>query len=157
MADGRGLTVIGVVELQPVASVYRMLGIPAATPVTTPVAGFTVAKEVLLLLHVPPPVASVSVSDEPAHTLVPPMMDTGEGFTDMVVVVWQPVGKVYTMLARPGETPDISPVPRPAMATEVLLLVHDPPEGVELSVDGNAVHILVDPVIAVGNGLNCNC
>jgi hypothetical protein len=46
-----------------------MVELPAATPVTTPVEGFTVAAAVLLLLHVPPPVPFVlKVVDEPAHT-----------------------------------------------------------------------------------------
>lgn len=51
-----------------------MVTTPAATPVTVPVAAFTVALAVLLLLHVPPVVASASVMDEPGHTEVGPVI-----------------------------------------------------------------------------------
>lgn len=41
---------------------------PAATPVTVPVEEPMVATDVLLLIHVPPPVLLVSVEVAPAHT-----------------------------------------------------------------------------------------
>ena len=44
---------------QPVDTVYVISVVPAATAVTSPVAAFTVATEVLLLLHVPPVVPFV--------------------------------------------------------------------------------------------------
>jgi hypothetical protein len=55
-----------------------MFTAPAATPVTTPVAAFTVALAVLLLLHVPPGVASAKVMEEPGHTEVGPVMEATE-------------------------------------------------------------------------------
>lgn len=51
-----------------------MVTAPAATPVTTPVAELTVALAVLLLLHVPPAVASVSVVLIPVHNVEAPEM-----------------------------------------------------------------------------------
>jgi hypothetical protein len=48
-----------------------MITEPAATPVTTP-EELIVAKAVLLLAHVPPPVVSVSVAVFPTHTAVLP-------------------------------------------------------------------------------------
>ncbi len=49
-----------------------MVTVPAATPVTLPVVEFAVAIAVLLLLQVPPGVASVSVIDAPLHKLEGP-------------------------------------------------------------------------------------
>ena len=58
-----------------------MVTVPALTPVTMPVEAPTVAVPVAVLLHVPPPVASVSVILDPAHTLVGPEIATGKEFT----------------------------------------------------------------------------
>ena len=71
-----------VVLLQPgaVELVKVKVGLPAATPVTTP-ALVTVAKPVLLLTHVPP-VVGESVVVLPIHTEVVPVMPTvGKAFT----------------------------------------------------------------------------
>jgi len=56
--------------------------IPAETPVTTPEA-LTAAIAMLLLLHIPPGAASLSVIEEPSHTELPPVIvpETGIGFT----------------------------------------------------------------------------
>ena len=51
-----------------------MVAKPAVTPVTIPVVEPTVATAVLLLLQVPPVVASVSVLEEPAQTVSIPLM-----------------------------------------------------------------------------------
>ena len=58
-----------------------MVTTPEATPVTTPVAELTVATEVLELDHVPPEVASVSVIEEPGHTVLLPAIAAGPGVT----------------------------------------------------------------------------
>ena len=50
-------------------------------PVKTPVAGFIVPTVVLLLLHVPPGVASVNVSDVPRHGVRLPLIIPGIGLT----------------------------------------------------------------------------
>lgn len=54
---------------------------PAATPFTVPVNDPTVAIVVLLLLHVPPGVASLSVMLPPVPTVVVPVTGPGTGFT----------------------------------------------------------------------------
>ena len=48
--------------------------VPAVTPVTMPVPDPIVAMAVLLLLHVPPPEASLSVVVNPTHAFRVPVM-----------------------------------------------------------------------------------
>ena len=62
--------------------------VPGETPVTTP-AELIVAMEGFPLLHVPPEVASVKTVDDPAATVVVPVMAVGTGFTvnDMVAIL----------------------------------------------------------------------
>jgi hypothetical protein len=88
------LTVIGVVIEQPVlVSVYLMFATPAATPLTTPVAGTTFATDASLVLHVPTP-PSVRVVEEPTHTLDEPVIAPGSAFTVNGVEIEHPVGNV---------------------------------------------------------------
>jgi len=54
---------------------------PCAMPVTPPVKEPTVPMAVLLLLHVPPVLASLSVVVEATHTFVLPVIATGNGLT----------------------------------------------------------------------------
>ena len=68
-----------------------MIAVPPDIPVTTPVAEPAVAL-VLPLLHVPPTVASIKVTVDPAHIADTPVIAEGTGFTVMVVEVVQPVG-----------------------------------------------------------------
>jgi hypothetical protein len=71
---------------------------PVATPVTTPVAAITVALAMLLLLQVPPLVASVSVIGEPlTDTLDGPPIEAGadgSATTLISMVARQPVARV---------------------------------------------------------------
>ena len=62
-------------------------------PLTTPVEPM-VASEVLLLLHVPPAVALLSVTDAPVHNPAVPFIAVGIAFTVAVVVTEQPVDSV---------------------------------------------------------------
>jgi hypothetical protein len=63
------------VEKHPDPSVYVMVTLPAVgPPVTTPEEEPMLATGGLLLLHVPPGVGSDKVTDEPAHTVVGPIM-----------------------------------------------------------------------------------
>ena len=64
--------------------------IPVRIPVVAPI----VPTAVLLLLQVPPVLASLRVVVLPAHIGVVPIMAPGVGFTVIVVVVLQPPGKV---------------------------------------------------------------
>ncbi len=62
----------------PVVTVYVIVAVPAPVPVTTPDVP-TVATGVLLLLHVPPDVASESVMADPVQTFPGPDMAAMEG------------------------------------------------------------------------------
>jgi hypothetical protein len=70
---GVGFTVIVVVTVLPETE-YDITLKPAATPVTTPVPVPTVAAAVLLLIQVPPAVASLSLIVDPAQTADGPVM-----------------------------------------------------------------------------------
>lgn len=54
-----------------------MVKAPDAMPVTMPVPEPTVAKEVLLLVQLPPDVPSLNVRVRPTHTFVDPDMEAG--------------------------------------------------------------------------------
>ncbi len=54
---------------------------PVVTPDTTPPVDVTVATAVLLLLHVPPEVASLNVTVDPTHTFALPVIAAGNGLT----------------------------------------------------------------------------
>jgi len=90
IAKGVGLTVISYVATQPLGSVYVIVGVPAATPVTVPVVEPTVARPVLLLVHSPPPVASVNVILLPMQTLVGPPIPAGVELNVTTCVAEQP-------------------------------------------------------------------
>jgi hypothetical protein len=62
-----------VVLRHPDASLYVIIVLPTLTPVTIPVTDPTVAIAVLPLLHVPPAVASDSVTDAPDGNVVLPV------------------------------------------------------------------------------------
>ena len=65
-----------------------MFVLPAATPNTWPVAAFTVAAAVLLLLHVPPDVAeaSVKVTLAPGQTALAPEIEPAVTAVEIVTV-----------------------------------------------------------------------
>ncbi len=58
-----------------------MVVVPAVIPVVRPVVATIVATEVLLLTHVPPAVASISVIDALTHTLPGTVIADGDGLT----------------------------------------------------------------------------
>jgi hypothetical protein len=62
-----------------------MAAMPGATPVTTPVNEPTVATPVLLLDHVPPPVALLSVAEVPVQIEVGPVITAGAAMTVIVL------------------------------------------------------------------------
>ena len=63
-------------------------------PFTEPLPGSTVATAVLLLLHVPPVIASVSGDEEPEQMPNVPLIGPGRGFTVTIAVILQPAGVV---------------------------------------------------------------
>ena len=71
-----------------------IIEVPIATPETTPEADPTVATPVLLLLHVPPVTASVSVVVEPVQSVTVPRMAVGVGFTVTTKVAEQLVPEI---------------------------------------------------------------
>ena len=106
---------------------------PADTAVTTPLL-FIVATPVLLLLQVPPPVASARVVVAPTQrvTGVPGVIAAGLLFTVTVASASQlPI--VYVIVAVPNVIPVTSPLPS-TVATPILLLLHVPPLTLLLSV-----------------------
>ena len=64
-----------------------MVVVPAEIPEANPVVAPIVATTVLELLHVPPPVASVSVPVVPVHKFVGPAIGSGAAFTVTLIVV----------------------------------------------------------------------
>jgi hypothetical protein len=145
------LTVSIAVEKQPVVvSLYVIVEVPAVMPKAIPEELPIVATDVVLLLHVPPPVVLVSVVADPTHTLKDPLIGFGAGFTVTVVVAKQPPGAMYDMMAVPPDIPVMTPVVRPADATSALLLNQEPPASVLANVVVAPSHNVVVPVIAVG-------
>lgn len=63
---------------------------PVATPVTTPVVAFTVAIEILLLLHVPPETALPRVLVPLTGMDVMPVIVEGAGVTETALTAVQP-------------------------------------------------------------------
>ena len=67
---------------------------PTATPVMVPFSEPIVAAAVLLLLHTPPPMASLSVVVSFVQTEGAPIIPVGERLIVIVVVALQPAGDV---------------------------------------------------------------
>jgi hypothetical protein len=104
-----------------------MVLVPADTPYTTPEVP-TVATAVLLLLHDPPEVTSLSVVVIEADSVVMPViaLTDGAAFTVTVSAAMQPAPVVNVIIEVPADTPVTMPVV-PTVATDVLLLLHVPP------------------------------
>ena len=83
-ASGGALIYIVVIAGHPPA-MYEIAAVPVATPVTTP-PDEMVATDVFPLLHVPLPVASLSVAVKPGHITVVPVIAAGAVITVMVIV-----------------------------------------------------------------------
>ena len=144
-------TVIELVTIE-VPTAYVMVHVPAATPVTTPVEPI-VAIEVLLLLHVPPVVASVNAVVEPTHPLVAPDIAATE-VPDTVTtkVEKHPVGSVYVTTHVPNPTPVTTPLVDPIVRIEQAA-VHVPPVDGSVSVMNPPTVTVVGPAMADGIGL----
>jgi len=85
---GVGFTVT-IVSTMHLPTEYTIIDVPAATPYTFPDTS-TVAIPVLLLLHVPPPTASLKPVVPPMHNPGIPPIGIGSTFTVTTVVVEQP-------------------------------------------------------------------
>jgi hypothetical protein len=93
IAEGFELTVTVAYVLQLPPSVYVILDVPAATPVTTP-AEFILAFVGALLLQVPPVDADDNEVVKPTQTLSVPVIEDGTAFTLTMAEVAQPVASV---------------------------------------------------------------
>jgi len=130
-------------------------GLPPATPVTIPELEPTVASAVLLLVHVPPVVASLNVVVANGQRTIVPVIAAGSGLTVSVVVVKHPVGAVYVIITVvPPVTPVTIPDDEPTVALAVLLLVHVPPAGVDVSVILAPGQAIDGPAIGVGGAFS---
>jgi hypothetical protein len=152
-AFGRGLTVTTAVAADvhplPLVTVYDIVDVPAATPLTEPPVA-TVAAEVFVLLHTPLPAASLSEVVEPAQTDCVPVMAPalGKELTVATVVVIQPVdATLYVIVEVPAATPPN--VPPLTVAMPVLLLTQVSPP-VPLNVVAEPAHTVAAPPIADG-------
>ena len=117
-----------------------MVTMPVDTPVAMPVVLPTVAIAVLLLLHVPPDTASVSVVEMPVHVVAGPVIAAGALLMVTSVVAIQFVlAAVYVMVDVPVPTPLTTPVDV-IVATDVLLLDHDRPGLGSVSVNDVPIH-----------------
>jgi len=91
---GSGFTVIVVVVMQAVGSVYVTTDTPALLPVTIPVVAPTDSIDPVAP-QVPPDVADERVILPPTHMAVlPPIMGVGSGFTVITVDCEQPIGPI---------------------------------------------------------------
>jgi hypothetical protein len=89
-AAGDGLTLSASVVAQPVGSVYVIVAVPVTIPAIIPLLLPAVAIVVLLLLHVPPVVASVSEAVLPVQITAVPIITDGNVSTAIVVHVAHP-------------------------------------------------------------------
>ena len=120
--------------------------LPSVVAVTHPVE-LMVPTAVLLLLQVPPFVASVRQLVLLMHMLVLPVIATGLGLTVMVVSATQPNGEVAMILAVPPVTPVTTPVVGSTVATLVLPLLQVTPAVASVSKMVLPTHTFVGPEI----------
>jgi hypothetical protein len=124
--------------------------VPVVTPVTIPVNDPIVATDVVLLAHVPPIEASVSVIVAPTHTAPGPLIGTGSGLTVTITVLTQPVLSVYVTGAVPVDIPNTIPDVEPIEAAPLPVL-HIPPPVASLNATNEPAHTIGVPDMAAGN------
>ena len=126
---------------------------PPLIPVTIPVA-LTDPTPGLTLLHVPPPVASVSAVVAPTHTVPVPVTGAGAAgspFTDTIFVTVLPP-RVYDIVATPAAVPvTVADVPMPATVANPLPPDQVPPAVASVSVTPDPTHTVDGPDIPVNS------
>ena len=101
---------------------------PVVTPVTSPEDEPTVATDGVLLVQVPPNVASVSVVVAVPQIINVPAIGAGNGLIVIVCVAEQPTpAVVYVIRLVPGLTPVNRPELMPMVAIDGVPLVQVPP------------------------------
>jgi hypothetical protein len=93
IAGGVAVTEKMSVFWQPAETLYVMRAVPGANPITAPLPEAIVATVALLLIHVPPVVASDNVIVEPVHIAFWP---------DIVKLTSQPLEGLPSQLNQPG-------------------------------------------------------
>jgi hypothetical protein len=124
--------------------------VPAETPYTIPVVGFTVAIVVGAIDHVPPAGVLPNAVVFPTQTSRVPVIGVGAVVTVTIVVAIQPEVTMYVMVQVPGLTPVRTPPP------DVMEAVphganHVPPVVVDDNVMSEPAHTAPGPVIAAGD------
>jgi hypothetical protein len=129
-----------------------MVAAGAEIPVTTPPA-LTVARAVLLELHMPPVAASLSVIVPPTATADEPVIAATDGTASTVttLVAVQPVVAAKVMVAVPADMPATTPEINPTVATDGVLLVHDVPLPLLVNITVLPTHRPALPAIAAGS------
>ena len=94
MGKGEAFMVTAMLLVHPARAEYVIVSAPGVTPVIVPAPGKTVAIPVLLLLHVPPVVASIKIVVAPVQAVVAPVITAGNELTVTIDVVWHPVGNL---------------------------------------------------------------
>jgi hypothetical protein len=155
-ADGNGFTVKLIVAAVPHPVEYVNVTVPAVTPLTPPFPEPIVAVPASLDVHVPPVVASDSVTVPPIHTFVAPVIAVGAVCTVIVcvaIVLPQALVTVYFIVSTPEATPVTDPE-TDIVATEVAELLQTPPDAVLVNDTAESEQIVIGPdnVPAFGSG-----
>jgi hypothetical protein len=119
--------------------------VPPLSPETMP-ALLTVPTTGVLLVHVPPGVASDNVIVAPAHMLPAPVMAAVKAVTVTTIVAGVQPETVYDIVVVPALMPVTVPV-EPTVATDVVPLVHVPPGVTSDKVVPVPAHKLPAPVM----------
>ena len=133
-----------------------MMSEPVVNPLTRPVP-LTTLMPLLVVLHVPPAVASLTVAVPPVHIESAPLMAVGVGSTSMLstataVAVPQVLLSEYFTVSTPVTL--VVTTPPLIEAMEELLRLHAPlpPDAVSVKVTLPPVHTAVRPDIEPGLG-----
>jgi len=148
ISGGVLLTVSVVVTKQPEGNVYVMVVTPVCEPVSIPDVATILAMELLLLLQVPPVVASLNKVASPTHTSETPVIIPGKALTVTTTVAVQ-LPNEYPIVAVPGDTPNTFP-DMSTVATLVLLLLQLPPPMASVKKVVAPLHKATVPVIGSG-------
>ena len=146
---GNGLMVTLNVAGAPQAVEAVMVTVPAEIPVTIPVE-LTVATPAVPPDHTAPRALSESVSVDPAHTALSPVMALAEVLTVTAKEAAVPQPEENTMVSTPDETPDTKPEVASTVATDVLVLDQVPLEPPSDNANVPVEQRLEPPVIGAG-------
>jgi hypothetical protein len=147
---------VAVLTQPPTVTEYVISDVPAVSPVTSPVAGSTVATAGIALDHTPPAVVLVHVSVLPIHKVDIPVIVWAIGaviVTVCVAVLTQPPTVTeYIISDVPEVTPVTNPVAGSTVATAGVALDHTPPAVVLVQVSVLPIHSGDTPEIICATG-----